>query len=267
VVAAGVQFLHTDLRTDDLRSIVGDADVVYHFAAQPGISSHVPFEDYVDNNIYATKRLLDAVRDAGSVSLFVHISTSSVYGAIASSDETIAPKPTSPYGVTKLASEQLALSYHREGGLPVTVLRLFSVYGERERPEKLYFKFIKSLYTGEAFPLHEGSEHHVRSYTYVQDIVNGCLLVLAHKEKAIGEIFNLGNDRTITTGEGLAIVEGIIGKQAEILRTPKRSGDQLETAAHIYKARTILGYNPIIRPEEGLARQVVWYRDRIFGKL
>ena len=170
---SGVDFSIVDLVTDDLASHVADVDVIYHFAAQPGISAAVPFADYLNNNIVATERLLQAVKHAGTAKLFVHISTSSVYGKYAAGDETVEPKPTSYYGVTKLAAEQLALSYHREEELPVVVLRLFSVYGERERPEKLYHKFIKHVLNGEPFPLHEGSEDHVRSYTYVSDIVAG----------------------------------------------------------------------------------------------
>lgn len=267
IQAAGVEFIRADLCTANLMPIVEDVDAIYHFAAQPGIAAHVPFRDYVENNLYATHRLLEAVREAGKAILFVHISTSSVYGSHASSDETAEPKPTSVYGVTKLAAEQLALSYSREKGLPVTALRLFSVYGARERPEKLYHKFIKSVIDDTPFTLHEGSVSHIRSYTHVDDIINGCLLALAHYDKVPGHIFNIGTDHTITTGDGLLIVERILGKQAKIILVPKRPGDQLETAANIRKARTLLGYNPIILPEEGLARQIAWYRTKVHGKV
>jgi nucleoside-diphosphate-sugar epimerase len=264
---SGVDFSRVDLVTDDLAPHLADVDVVYHFAAQPGISAAVPFADYLNNNIVATERLLQAVKRVGTVQLFVHISTSSVYGKFAAGDETTEPKPTSYYGVTKLAAEQLALSYHREAELPVVVLRLFSVYGERERPEKLYHKFIKHVLNGEPFPLHEGSEDHIRSYTYVGDIVAGCLLVLDHVKESIGHIFNIGNDRTITTGEGIAILEKALGKKADNIRKPTRPGDQLETAANITKARRILGYDPKVEPKEGLAREVAWYKKHIHGKV
>ena len=102
----------------------------------------------------------------------------------------------------------------------------------------------------------------MRSYTYISDIVDGCLLVLEHKDRAIGEIFNLGTDKTITTGEGISIVEKILEKKAIIARQPKRPGDQLETAANIGKARRILGYDPKVAPEEGLKRQIDWYREK-----
>lgn len=267
VTKAGVEFVEADLARDDLHPLVADVDVIYHFAAQPGIAAHVPFSDYVDNNLYATHRLLETAKQYAQLQLFIHASTSSVYGAFAFGDETTEPKPTSAYGVTKLAAEQLALSYHREQGVPVTVLRIFSAYGERERPEKLYHKYMRAALSGQPFPLFEGSEHHVRSYSYVGDIVSGCLLTLAHREKAVGEIFNLGSDKTITTGEGLSIVDEILGTKPEIVRMPKRAGDQKETAAHIEKARRVLGYNPLFTAEEGLRRQARWYRDKVHGKL
>ncbi len=260
---ADISIARRNLAKDDISDLVADADVIFHFAAQPGISASTPFETFVENNIVSTHRLLEAALKAKSLKLFVQISTSSVYGAHAGSDETSEPKPTSYYGVTKLAGEQLALSYWRERGLPVSVLRLFSVYGERERPEKLYHKVIRSVLKGEAFPLAEGAENHRRSYTHVSDVVGACLLVLEKIDAARGEIFNIGNDETITTGEGLALIEKIMGKKILIKKAPRRPGDQLETSAQIGKARKVLGFKPLVKPEEGLRRQVQWYKEKL----
>ncbi len=267
VKASGVKVFLNDLSIDDISKIIPDVEVIYHFAAQPGISAATGFDVYVKNNIVATHRLLEAVRGLSSLKAFIHISTSSVYGAKARGDETEAPRPTSYYGVTKLAAEQLAMAYQRQFNLPVTVLRLFSVYGERERPEKLYHKLIKSMLDGEAFPLYEGSEHHVRSYTYIQDVVDACVLVLENLKKSIGEIFNIGNDTSITTGEGIRALEEILGMKAKIQTLPKRSGDQSETAADITKARKILGYNPKVGIREGLSRQVAWHKQKLHKKI
>lgn len=267
VAASGAEVHLADLAVDDLDHFMKGVDVVFHFAAQPGISATTPFEDYVRNNITATYRLLEAARRNPDLKGFVHISTSSVYGSHALSDETIEPKPTSYYGVTKLAAEQLALSYYREIGMPVTVLRLFSVYGPRERPEKLYHKLIRSVLEDREFTLHKGSEYHVRSYTNIKDIVQACDLVVKNLDHTIGEIFNIGTDQTITTGEGIKIIEHILGKPAKLVVTPPRPGDQKETGANIAKARRVLGYNPTIGVEEGLAQQVVWYKDRLHDKL
>ncbi len=260
---AGIPVVRRNIAKDDLSDILEGTEVIFHFAAQPGISATTPFEQYMENNIVATHKLLEAARNLKSLKLFVHISTSSVYGARADSDETAEPKPTSNYGVTKLAAEQLALSYARDKGLLVTVLRLFSVYGERERPEKLYHKVIRCVLENAPFTLHEGSEHHRRSYTHVSDIVKACLLVIKKIDKVRGEIFNIGTDKTMTTGEGLAIIEKITGKKILIKTVPRRAGDQLETAAQIDKARKILGYKPTMRPQEGLRRQVEWYKKKL----
>lgn len=262
-----IDFLPLDLAEDDLSSAVRDIEMVYHVAAQPGISATTSFETYVRNNLTATYRLLEAVQQSPALRGFVNISTSSVYGAYATGDETSEPKPTSYYGVTKLAAEQLVLAYQRTRGLPASSMRLFSVYGPRERPEKLYFKLIQASLEDKELLLYEGSEHHVRSYTYIDDAVDGLVAVLAHWDRCVGEIFNIGTDTTITTGEGIRIVEDLIGKPVRITRRPKREGDQLKTQASIEKARRILGYEPATRPREGLKRQIEWYKQRILGKI
>jgi nucleoside-diphosphate-sugar epimerase len=262
----GIDIIRKNLARDDISSALDGVEVVYHFAAQPGISSSTSFEKYLENNIVATERLLEAVAKVPTLRLFVFISTSSIYGARADSDETAEPKPTSIYGVTKLAAEQLALAYARDRGLPVTALRLFSVYGERERPEKLYHKVIKNVLNDEPLTLYEGSENHVRSYTHVSDVVDACLLVLSKIALVKGEIFNIGTDKTITTGEGLALIEEILGKKIMRKKVPKRAGDQLETSAQIDKARKILGYDPKVAPKEGLRREVEWYKQKLHKK-
>jgi nucleoside-diphosphate-sugar epimerase len=263
----GVEHLPLDLAEDDLTGALEGVDVVYHLAAQPGISAATPFETYLRNNIVATQRLLEAAQGATALQGFIYISTSSVYGADATGDERTEPRPTSHYGVTKLAAEQLALALHRDRGFPACSLRLFSVYGPRERPEKLYPRLIGAILEGREFPLYEGSAAHLRSYTYVDDIVDGLVAVLENFEGCVGEIFNLGTDRTCTTGEGLETVEAILGQQARIRREPPRPGDQLRTHANIAKARQVFGYQPTTGLREGLEQEVAWYRERIFGRI
>jgi nucleoside-diphosphate-sugar epimerase len=182
-------------------------------------------------------------------------------------NETVPPEPTSYYGVTKLASEQLALAFYRDRKLPVTVARLFSVYGERERPEKLYPRLIGSILNDKEFPLYEGSLKHLRSYTYVSDIIDGLVRIMDQKDQTIGEIFNIGNDKTITTGQGVALIEKYLNKKAKLKNMPRRPGDQIETSADISKARKILKYSPQVSPEEGLKREVEWYKNFVHGKL
>ncbi len=263
----GVAFLPLDLADDDLSSAVRDIEIVYHVAAQPGISATTAFETYVRNNIMATYRLLEAVKQSPSFRGFVNISTSSVYGADATGDETTEPKPTSYYGVTKLAAEQLVLAHTRDRGLPACSLRLFSVYGPRERPEKLYARLIRCILEDKEFPLCEGSEHHLRSYTYVGDAIDGLVAALDNFDRCTGEIFNIGTDVTLTTEEGMRTVEEIIGKPAKITIAPRRAGDQLKTHANIGKARRLLGYNPTTTLKEGLEKTVEWYKQHILGKI
>ena len=211
--------------------------------------------------------LYQAVKDLPDFKIFVNISTSSVYGINATDDENTPPKPTSHYGVTKLAAEQLILAYQRDTGFPACSTRLFSIYGERERPDKLYPKVIDSILNNRPFPFYEGSEKHLRSFTYVGDIVDGFVSILNNYEKCIGKIFNLGFDSAITVGEGLKIIEDYLGKKAIYDIRPPRPGDQLETRATINKARRILGYNPITTPEEGLKKEVDWFKEKIWKKI
>ena len=263
----GAEMCQIDLAKDDLDAVLNGVDVVYHLAAQPGISASTPFEAYLRNNMVATHRLLNAAKKSSTLSGFINISTSSVYGADATSSETAEPKPTSYYGVTKLAAEQLILAAAREENFPACSMRLFSVYGPRERPEKLYPRLIGSILNDKAFPLYAGSEAHLRSYTYVGDIVDGLVSLLDKLDLIQNEIFNIGTDVAITTGEGIQIVEEIIGKKAKIDHKPKRPGDQLKTHANIDKARRVLGYNPTTSAREGLEKEVAWYRDHIHGKI
>ncbi len=262
----GVRVEKRDLVTDSISDILAETDVIFHLAAQPGISAATPFEHYLKNNIVATHNLLEATAKAG-VEKFINIATSSIYGAHATEDETTAAKPTSYYGVTKLAAEQLALAYSRDKGLPACSARLFSVYGERERPEKLYMKLINSILNGTPFPLHEGSEDHVRSYTYVGDIIDGLVLIMENFDKCVGEVFNLGTEHTSTTGEGIKIVEELLGKKAVFDVKPRRPGDQAETHANIDKARRILGYNPTTGLRDGLKKEVDWFKEKIWKKI
>lgn len=263
----GVVFLPLDLAEDDLSAVVNDVEIVYHVAAQPGISATTTFETYVRNNITATHRLLEAVKQSPSFRGFINISTSSVYGADASGDETTEPKPTSYYGVTKLAAEQLALAYTRDQGSPACSLRLFSVYGPRERPDKLYSKLIRCILEDREFPLCEGSEHHLRSYTYIGDAIDGLVAALDNFDRCIGEIFNIGTDVTLTTEEGIRTVEEVIGKPARKIMAPRRPGDQSKTHANIEKARWLLGYDPTTTLREGVEKTVEWYKQHILGKI
>ncbi len=259
----GIKVYATDLSKDDLSPIIADADVIFHFAAQPGISATVPFETYLKNNITATQNLLQSASGLETLKMFVNIATSSVYGLHATSTEDEAPKPASYYGVTKLAAEQLVLSAQRSGNINACSTRLFSIYGPRERPDKLFPRLIKSILRDEEYPLFEGSKEHIRSYTYVGDILDGFLKILENLDKVNGEIFNIGTDKTFTTGEAIEMVEDIIGKPAKPKMLPKRPGDQSVTQANIEKAERVLGYEAKTKLYDGLRETVKWYQENI----
>lgn len=252
LIDKGVKVFNIDLRhPEQLMNFDTDYDYIFHFAAQPGLSATSSFEDYFTNNFLATNNLLNFALKNQNLKLFINISTSSVYGLDATLNEEIPPKPASNYGVTKFAAEQLALSFSRNNLLKVCSLRLYSVYGPRERPDKLYPKLVKSAMTDVPFTLFEGSEKHLRSYTYVDDIVDGVLSVIGKENAVDGEIFNIGNTDEVSTATGIETVEKLTNRKITIKTIPKRSGDQLTTKAVIDKAKNILNYQPKINLEEG----------------
>jgi len=259
LVTSGVAVRELDLASDPLEPLLRDTEIVYHLAAQPGIAASTPFEVYLRNNIVATHRLLLAATTAQRLRGFLNISTSSVYGNEAVGSEDAEPRPTSYYGVTKLAAEQLALSYHRGGRFPVSSFRLFSVYGPRERPEKLVPRLMHAMLNKEEFPLHQGSDRHVRSFTYVSDIVNGLIAPLTMLDRCMGEIFNLGTESAETTGTVIRLVEELAGRPVRIKECPPRPGDQAITTADIRKARRVLGFEPSTPLREGLARTIAYF--------
>lgn len=260
VEATGAKILTLDLVSDPLDDVMDGVEVVYHLAAQPGIASHISLDTYIRNNIIATHKLVEACLKVDPVPYFINISTSSVYGYYATVPETVPPEPVSFYGVTKLAAEQLVMAECRNGRLQACSLRLYSVYGPRERPDKLYKKLIDCILNGKELPFYKGSENHKRSFTFVGDIIDGLVLVLDYQKICVGEIFNIGSDSEITTGQGIAIVEKLLGQKVRKIILPLRPGDQLHTRANIKKARKLLGYDPKIRPEEGLKKQIEWFR-------
>ncbi len=261
----GISIIKKDLRDDDLAAVLPtDIDYIFHFAAQPGISSTSTFEDYFSNNVIATKNLVDYALECKNLKLFINIGTSSIYGLEATFPEDIAPEPASHYGVTKLAAEQLVLQKSREVKFKACSLRLYSVIGPRERPEKMYTKLIELGLNDKAFPLFEGSDTHLRSFTYVGDIVDGVVSVIGNETVVDGHIFNLGTEVEHTTKEGIEAVEKVLGKSIKLNVIAKRAGDQLRTKANIDKARKLLNYNPSTTLLEGVKAQVAWYKTNFW---
>ncbi|MFA6307048.1 MAG: NAD-dependent epimerase/dehydratase family protein [Patescibacteria group bacterium] len=261
IIAKGVKFYEIDLLDDELGEVIKGVEIVYHAAAQPGISDQIPLGAYSRNNILATDKLLKAAANLPALKLFIYFSTSSVYGKIATLTEQAVPDPQSYYAITKLAGEQLALLYYKSSGLPACSVRLFSTYGPRERPEKLIIRLIMSVFTGQAVPIYEGSLDHSRSYTYISDIIDGLILFLDKADICRGGIFNLGSDQEAKTAEVIEIIEKIAGKNANKIILPARGGDQLRTKANIEKIKNLLSYQPRVSLRQGLEKTFAWYKE------
>ena len=247
-----------DLRSDDLSGALDGVEVVFHLAAMAGLPrSWTEFSLYESCNVAATFRLLEAARAGGSLDRFVHISTSSVYGRYSSGDETMPTRPISPYGVTKLAAENLCRAFAEEHGLPVVVLRYFSVYGPRQRPDMGYHHFIRSMLRDDPMPVF-GDGQQVRGNTYIDDCVEATVRAAA----AIpGETYNVGGGETASVWDILQRLEKIIGRKARTIPQPARPGDQRHTVADTTRLWRHLGWKPCVGLDEGLARQVEWQRQ------
>jgi nucleoside-diphosphate-sugar epimerase len=224
----------------------------------PGLpQSWTDFELYMSCNLLATQRLLEATRRTGVERPFVHVSTSSVYGLRAIGDEETPLRPSSPYGVTKLAAEKLVLAYAETFGLPAVVLRYFSIYGPRQRPDMGYHRFIDALLTDQPITIF-GDGSAVRTSTYVSDCVEGTLLALQRGRP--GCVYNLGGRWPLTVNETIRHLAEVIGTRPKLAYASPRAGDQAETRAVIDRAHDQLGYQPQVDPQEGLRRQIEWQR-------
>jgi nucleoside-diphosphate-sugar epimerase len=245
-----------DLRTDPLEEALAGAEVVYHLAAMAGLDqSWTNFELYSSCNVLATQRLLEALR-VGKPPLrrLVHGSTSSVYGRHACGDESLPTRPISPYGVTKLAAENLARAYLDAFGLPVVVVRFFSVYGPRQRPDMGYHKFIEAMLDGRTITV-TGDGHQTRTNTYVADCVEA---TVAASQAPVGEVYNLGGGESASVWDVLRLLEKLAGRPAKTAVAAARHGDQRHTFADTARLTAHLGWRPRTPLAEGLARQWEW---------
>jgi nucleoside-diphosphate-sugar epimerase len=252
----GFRFHCLDLRSDILDTALTEAEVIFHLAAMPGlVQSWTDFDGYWTCNVQATQRLLEATRRAApGLRRFVYASTSSVYGRFASGDETLPTKPVSPYGVTKLAGENLCRAYGETYGLPVVALRYFSVYGPRQRPDMGYNRFIRALIQGDPVVVY-GDGQQVRGNTYVSDAVAATLAAVAAHP---GEVFNVGGGEAASVWDILRKLEEVADRRVVVRREAARPGDQRYTFADTSKLRTHVGWEPRVGLDEGLARQWAW---------
>lgn len=251
-------FHELDLSVGVPANAVHGAEWVFHLAAMPGLTrSWLEFDTYNRHNLTATHRLLESLKGSLTLQRLIYASTSSVYGKYASGDESLPTRPSSPYGITKLAGEQLCRVHADEFGVPAIVLRYFSVYGPRQRPEMGYNLFIDAVLKGKPITL-TGDGLQVRGNTYVSDCVEATIRATAAMP---GEVFNLGGGELVTVIEAIRKIERITGKPAIIERHPPRKGDQLATAADVSKLFRHVGWKPTTGIDEGLTRQVEWQQS------
>lgn len=253
-------FLELDLRKSSLRlsEAIRNVSRVFHLAAMPGLP--LSWENtslYIDCNVSATSNLISALNEA-ALEHFVFISTSSVYGSEAVGNEMSARLPVSPYGATKLSAEELLFSHVRARNFPLTVLRYFSVYGPRQRPDMAYSKFISNMMAGREVQIF-GNGEQTRSNTYVLDAVKATIDLSSNEPR--GEIFNVGGREKIKLMEAVTLISEILGKPLRIERLPARLGDQLHTFANTQKLHSIINDPFGTTFIDGIRSQIKWAKS------
>jgi nucleoside-diphosphate-sugar epimerase len=257
---AGFSFHEVDIAQTPVGALVADCDVVYHLAGEAGTRTSWGdmFRAHLSNNIHATQTILEAI--AGRGIRVVIASSSSVYGAAASFpvSEGARVSPLSPYAASKASAELLCQTYARAYAIPAVILRYFTVYGPRQRPDMAFSRFVRAALDGQPVTLY-GDGRHMRDFTYVDDVVRATLAAGAC-EQAVGETLNVGAGRPVAVRVALDVIQEALGSDVAIREAPRNVADPVTTVADIRRARDLLGFEPSVTLEEGLRRQVDWMR-------
>jgi len=261
--AAQFRFLQGDLLQMELAEIFKDQQIVFHLAGEPGVrkSWGKDFSFYLDRNIALTQRLLEACKGAG-IARFVFASSSSVYGNRGQSTlhENDACRPFSPYGVSKLAAENLCMLYHDNFGVPAVALRYFTVFGPRQRPDMGFHKFIRNVLADQSIEIF-GDGEQSRDFTFVSDAVAGTIAA-GFAPTTSGKVYNIGGGCMATVNEVLSLLGKIMPeKKINILHREESHGDVRHTRADILAARQDFGFSPMVSLQEGLTREISWLKE------
>ena len=253
------RFIESRLQDVDLKTLLGDRTHVFHLAAQAGVrkSWGKDFAIYTVNNIEATQVLLEAAAATPALERLVYSSSSSVYGdrTPMPMTETSLPEPVSPYGVSKLAAEQLCYLYFTNFNVPTVSLRYFTVYGPRQRPDMAFHKFLRATITDEPIGVY-GDGDQTRDYTFVSDAVNAN--VLAAHRGVPGRVYNIGGGSRVSVNDVLQVIERVTGRPLRRNVDPAQKGDMRHTYADTSRARADLGYAPTVGLEPGLTAEYQW---------
>ena len=255
------QFVEGDLAGLDLAELLRDVTYVFHLAAQPGVRASwgQEFAEYTHNNILATQGLLEASKGAG-IKKFVYASSSSVYGDTVDLPmrEAGMTRPVSPYGVSKLAAEQLCYLYWKEFAVPTVSLRYFTVYGPRQRPDMFFHILMRAHHREEEIPIYDDGRQS-RDFTFCADIVEGTFAAALYP--GAGEVFNLGGGARTTIEEVVGMTEKISGRKAKLKMLARQQGDVRHTEAEIARARKKLGFQPRVKLFDGLVQEWDWIKQ------
>jgi UDP-glucose 4-epimerase len=254
----GFSFIEARIQDADLPLVLEGVTHVFHLAAQAGVrkSWGADFQIYTSNNVDATQQLLEACVDR-PIHRFVYASSSSLYGDSVSIPmrEDARPQPVSPYGVTKLAAEQLGYLYHVNHGVPATALRYFTVYGPRQRPDMAFHRFIRAALEGAPVTLY-GDGGQTRDFTFVADAV--AATIAAGDRGVPGRAYNVGGGSRVSMNQVIEIIGRVAGRPLTVRREPAQKGDMRDTYADTTLARADLGFAPSVTLEQGIEAEYRW---------
>jgi nucleoside-diphosphate-sugar epimerase len=254
----GFVFVEDSIQRAPLETLLDGVTHVFHLAAQAGVrrSWGADFRVYTDHNVDATQQLLEACVGR-PLRRFVYASSSSLYGdkvAIPMREDAL-PQPVSPYGVTKLAAEQLCYLYCVNHGVPATSVRYFTVYGPRQRPDMAFHRFFRAALDGQPIVIY-GDGEQTRDFTFVTDAV--AATIAAGEVGVPGRAYNIGGGSRVTVNDVLRIVEALVGVPIQVRREPPQKGDMRDTYADTSLARADLGFVPAVALQDGLESEYRW---------